>query len=150
MTNLSVIQDFLSQHKLVLVGASTKSRKFGNLILKDLKEKGYQVFPVHPSAATIEGEKCYPALSALPEPAGGIVTCVPPQQTEKLVQEAARAGIKRIWMQQGSESSTAIDFCKQNNISVVHGECILMFATPIAFPHRLHRWIWKLLGKLPG
>jgi hypothetical protein len=30
----------------------------------------------------------------------------------------------------------------------VHGECILMFAQPSSF-HRLHRWVWGLLGKLP-
>jgi hypothetical protein len=31
----------------------------------------------------------------------------------------------------------------------VHGECILMFAEPAAFFHRAHRWIWRMLGKLP-
>jgi hypothetical protein len=29
------------------------------------------------------------------------------------------------------------------------GECVLMFAEPAAFYHRLHRWVWKLLGRLP-
>jgi hypothetical protein len=52
-------------------------------------------------------------------------------------------------MQQGAESKEAIRFCEDNNIAVVHGECILMFAEPLAFGHRLHRWIWKLLGRLP-
>ena len=53
-------------------------------------------------------------------------------------------------MQQGAESSTAIDLCKQNNINVIHGECILMFAEPLGFMHSIHRWIWKILGKYPN
>jgi hypothetical protein len=52
-------------------------------------------------------------------------------------------------MQPGSESAAAIRSCEENNLQVVHGECILMFAEPAAFFHRAHRWIWRMLGKLP-
>jgi predicted CoA-binding protein len=65
------------------------------------------------------------------------------------VRDAAAAGIRRVWMQQGAESEAAIRFCAENGISAVHGECILMFAEPAAFYHRMHRWVWGLLGKLP-
>jgi len=74
---------------------------------------------------------------------------VPPAETEQVVQEAAAAGIRRVWMQQGAESEAAIRFCEEHGMSVVHGECILMFAQPVDSVHRLHRWIWRLLGKLP-
>ena len=57
--------------------------------------------------------------------------------------------IKNIWMQQGSEAKDAINFCKDNGIDVVHGECILMFAEPVSSIHSLHRWINKLIGKYP-
>jgi predicted CoA-binding protein len=65
------------------------------------------------------------------------------------VQEAAQAGIKRVWMQQGAESQEAIRFCEQNGMSTVHGECIMMFAEPLGF-HGIHRFVWRLLGKLPN
>jgi predicted CoA-binding protein len=87
-------------------------------------------------------------LSVLPEPVGGVLIVVPPAETEKVVRDAAQVGIRRVWMQQGAESETAIRFCEENGISAVHGECILMFAQPAGF-HRLHRWVWGLLGKLP-
>ena len=74
---------------------------------------------------------------------------MPPAQTEKVVRDAAAAGIRRAWMQQGSESESAIRLCEENGVSVVHGECILMFAEPAAFYHRGHRWMWGVLGKLP-
>ena len=149
MTSRVVVEDFLAQPKLAVVGASRDSKKFGNKVYKDLVAKGYQTFPVNPHADTIEGQPCYPNLRALPEAVGGVVVVVPPAETEKVVHEAAEVGIRRIWMQQGAESDTAIRFCQENGMSVVAGECILMFAAPVGFGHRMHRWVWGLLGKLP-
>ncbi|MBZ5544903.1 MAG: CoA-binding protein [Acidobacteriia bacterium] len=149
MTSKAVVTDFVSQKKLAVVGVSRQGKKFGNMAFRELKAKGYKLLPVHPQAETIEGERCYPSLAALPEPVDGVLVVVPPAETEKVVREAAAAGIKRVWMQQGAESPAAIKFCEDNGLSAVHGECILMFAEPAAWFHRAHRWVWKLLGKLP-
>lgn len=149
MTSKAAVADFVSQRKLAVVGVSRKGRKFGNLAFKELKAKGYQLFPVHPQAETIEGERCYPSLSALPGPVDGVLVVVPPAQTEQVVRDVASVGIRRVWMQQGAESAAAIRFCEENGISAIHGECILMFAEPLAWWHRAHRWVWGLLGKLP-
>jgi len=149
MTSRAVVDDFVSQRKLAVVGVSRKKMKFGNMAFKELRRKGYKLFPVHPHAETIEGERCYPSLAALPEPVDGVLVVVPPAQAEQVVRDAAAAGIRRVWLQQGAGSAAAIRFCEENGISAVHGECILMFAEPAAFYHRAHRWVWKLLGKLP-
>jgi predicted CoA-binding protein len=149
MTSKALVTDFVSQRKLAVVGVSRQGKKFGNMAFRELKAKGYRLLPVHPQAETIEGERCYPNLAALPEPVDGVLVVVPPAETEKVVREAAAAGIRRIWMQQGAESPAAIKFCQENGLDAVHGECILMFAEPAAWFHRAHRWVWKLLGKLP-
>jgi predicted CoA-binding protein len=149
MTSKALVTDFVSQRKLAVVGVSRQGKKFGNAAFRELKAKGYKLLPVHPQAETIEGERCYPSLAALPEPVEGVLIVLPPAETEKVVREAAQAGIKRVWMQQGAESPAAIKFCQENGLSAVHGECILMFAEPAAWFHRAHRWVWKLLGKLP-
>jgi hypothetical protein len=149
MTSKESISDFLAQKKLALVGLSRRGGKFGNLILKDLAGKGYQVYPVHPDAEMIDGHACWKGLDLLPEKVGGAVLVVPPAETEKVVRQAAAAQIPRIWMQQGAESENAIRYCAENGISVVHGHCILMFAEPAGFLHRFHRFILKLFGRLP-
>jgi predicted CoA-binding protein len=149
MTTKAAVNDFLSQRSLAVVGVSRGGKKFGNTAYKELKAKGYRLFPVHPNAESIEGDRCYPNLRALPEPVGGVLIVVPPAQTEQVVREVAAADIRRIWMQQGAESEAAIRFCEENGVSAVHGECVLMFAEPAAFYHRMHRWLWGLLGKLP-
>ncbi len=143
------IDDFLVQRTLAVVGVSRGGKKFGNAASRELRSKGYRVIPVHPEAESIAGERCYPSLKELPEPVGGLLVVVPPVQTEQVVREAAEAGIRRVWLQQGAESAAAIKYCQEHGMSVVHGECILMFAAP-AGVHKLHRWLWKLFGKLPN
>lgn len=145
----SLVSDFLSQRKLALVGISRSGKKFGNAIVKDLTAKGYQVHPVHPAAAEIDGRPCWPNLLQLPEKVGGVVIVVPPSETEKVMRDVVKAGIPRVWMQQGSESPAAIRYCEENGISAIHGECIMMFAEPTAFFHRAHRWMARIFGKVP-
>ena len=149
MTTKSTVEDFIAQERLAVVGVSREGKKFGNMAYKELKEKGYKLYPVHPQVEVIEGDICYPSLSDLPEEVDGVLIVLPPSETEKVVVEAYHAGITRVWMQQGAESDAAIRYCEENGISVVHGECVLMFADPTAFHHRAHRWVWGVLGKLP-
>lgn len=143
------VDDFLAQKKWAVVGVSRKRSKSGNMIYRELKKKGYHVFAVNPKADTIENDPCYKDLKSLPEKVDGAVLIVPPQITEKAVKVAAEVGISRIWMQQGTQSDEAINFCKENNITVIANECVLMFAKPVGGIHKLHRWLWKLFGKLP-
>jgi uncharacterized protein len=149
MTTKAAVTDFLAQRSLAIAGASRSGKKFGNAALISLKAKGYRIFPIHPSAAILEGEQCYRSLHDLPEQVGGLVIVLHPEQTEQLVKEAAAAGITRIWMQTGAESAQALEYCAANGISVIHGECILMFAEPAERFHRWHRMVRRVMGKLP-
>jgi len=149
MTSKAAVKNFLSQRKLAVVGVSRGGKKFGNSAYRELKAKGYRVIPVHHKADMIEGDRCYPHISALPEAIDGVVIVVPPEETEKVVREAAESGIAHVWIQQGAESEKEVSYCKEHGINVVYGECILMFAEPTAFFHRLHRWARGLLGRNP-
>ena len=149
MVTKAMIDDFISQPSLAIVGVSRKGNKFGNNAFKELKAKGYKLYLVHPSAEIIEGQQSYPSLKALPQAVGGVLVVVPPAQAEKVVREAHESGIKRVWLQQGAESQAAIQYGEQNGMSVVYGKCILMFAQPMRFFHKPHRWVMGVLGKLP-
>jgi uncharacterized protein len=145
----TAVESFVGQHKLAVVGVSRDPKKFGNMAYKALKEKGYAVYPINRNVEIVAGDKCYANLGALPEPVEGVVIVVPPQETEQVVREAEAAGIKNVWMQQGSESEAAIQYCQQHGLDEVHGECIMMFAPPVGSFHRWHRGAWKMFGKLP-
>jgi uncharacterized protein len=149
-TTQNAIQEVLAQRTLALVGVSRGGKKFGNVIYRDLKSKGYKIFPVHPKAESIEGEPCYPDLKSLPEKAGAVVICIPPAEAERVVQQAFEAGITRVWLQQGAESYAAIQYCENHEMAIVHGQCIMMFGEPVRSYHGFHRWIWRLIGKYPA
>jgi len=122
----NAIEDFLAQKRIAVVGASRNRDKFGNKIYRALRARGYEVYPINPAASQIEGDKVYPNLGALPLMVDGVITIVPPKQTEKVVRECARLGIKRVWMQPGSESEEAISFLKEHGIPTVYDVCMLM------------------------
>lgn len=149
MTDKATVEEFIAQRKLAVVGVSKNPQKFGTMVFKELKAKGYQVFPINPSMETFEGQPCFPNLASLPEKVGGAVIIVSPAQTEQVVRDAKAAGIPRVWMQQGAESPTAIEYCQKNGLKEVHGECIMMFAQPVGSVHKFHRLVWGLFGKLP-
>jgi uncharacterized protein len=136
---------FVAEKTLALVGVPRK-RGFGKQLFAHLKRTGYKVLPVNAQADSIDGERCYRRLDDLPEPVGAVVTVVPPAETEKIVETCGRLGIGRIWMQQGSESPTAVARCRDLGIAVVAGECLIMH-TEGGFPHSMHRLIWRLMGK---
>jgi len=150
MTSKNLVEAFLIQKKIAIVGVSHNKAKFGNAIHSELKKKGYQIFPVNPKLEVAEGDKCYPSLSSLPGGVDAVIISVAPGKTKFVVEEAKNAGIKKIWIQRGSQSTDAAEFCKENNISFISGECILMFSEPAMFIHRAHRWIHKISGKLPA
>jgi predicted CoA-binding protein len=148
MTSKATVEEFISQKSLAVVGVSRGGQKFGNSVYRELKTKGYKVYAIHPEAETLEGDRAYKDLASLPEKVGGVVIVVPPAQTEKVVREAAAAGITRVWMQQGAESKAAIQFCNENGISEVHGECIMMYGVGTGL-HGFHGKVWKFFGKAP-
>lgn len=149
MTSKQDVTNFLAQKKLAIVGVSRSHEKFSNAVYRELKAKGYQLFPVNPNAETVEGDRCFPDLVALPEKVDGALIIVPSSEVDSVVKDAVKAEIKNVWIQQQSETKSAIDYLKENGVNVVHNECVMMFAEPTAFFHKLHRWVWGLAGKLP-
>jgi uncharacterized protein len=148
MTARADVDAYLSNVAMAVVGVSRSGKKFGNMALRELRAKGYRVYPVHPSASAIDGVACVRRFADLPERVDAALIVVPPREALGVVRDAAAAGIHYVWLQQGAESPEVLELCRVLRITVVSGECILMFAAPTSF-HRLHRTLWRLLGKLP-
>jgi hypothetical protein len=142
------IKDFIGGKRLALVGVSRGGKKFGNMAMKELKERGYRVYPVHPQAQEVDGERCYPNLGALQGQVDGAWLCVQPAQVVEVLADASAAGIKNVWLQQGSETPLALETAKQLGLNVVSGKCLLMYAEPVRSFHRFHRFAMKLIGQL--
>lgn len=121
-----IIKKFLGRGNVfTVVGVSSNPEKWGYKIYKNLKRAGYKVYPINPKLKKINGDECYPNLHQLPEKPNVVVTVVPPKITGKIMEEAAKLGIKMIWMQPGSENEEIIKKGENLDLTIIHGVCIL-------------------------
>lgn len=121
-----LIDEFISQKRFAIVGATDDNKKYGNEIFNNLRNRGYEVYPVNPRLKELEGLKCYPALSDIPVKVDVVDIVVPPKVAEEVVREAKRLGLERIWLQPGAESEAVIKFCQENGMRVVYNVCVMM------------------------
>lgn len=153
----NLVQAFLAQKTVAVVGVSDKRDTGCNLAYKKFMENGYQVYGVNPRISTYEGRACYPDLRSIPEKVDAVFILASPQVTEQVVQQCIELGIKHVWMHcmmgtkpglaanMTSVSQSAVELCKANGISVIPGSCPNQFLKP-DFGHALMHRMWRVLG----
>ncbi len=158
MAKLDVmVQDFLAQKKIAVVGVSDKRETGCNSIYKKFRETGYQVYAVNPRITTYDGMQCYADLKSLPEKPDAVFMLTNPKVTEQMVQQCVELGVKHVWMHcmmgtkpglaagMTSVSQTAVEICKANGIAVIPGSCPNQFLQP-DFGHKMMRGLWNMFG----
>jgi predicted CoA-binding protein len=121
------IADFLAGAPHAVIGASTDRSKYGNKVVRCYQQARRPVLVVHPREAQIEGLRCVAKLADLPAGVHGLSIITPPAVTEKVVRDAAAAGITRLWMQPGAESARALEIAAELGLAVIAGgPCLLV------------------------
>jgi len=155
----TLVQDFLAQKKIAVVGVSDKRETGCNAAYRRFKEAGYKVSGVNPRLTTFEGDPCYPDLVSLPEKPDAVFILTNPGITEQIVQQCVDLGVKRVWMHcmmdtkpglaasMTSVSQDAVEMCRENGITVIPGTCPNQFLNP-DFGHRLMRMMFRTFGFL--
>lgn len=77
-----------------------------------------------------------------------MLVVVPPQPAVGVLREAAAAGLKNVWLQQGAESAEGLRLARELGLNLVAGKCVLMYAPPVRGFHGWHRAFARLFGKL--
>ena len=152
-----MVQGFLAQKKVAVVGVSDKRETGCNLAYNKFKENGYQVFAVNPRISTFSGAPCYPDLKSIPEKPDAVFILASPRVTDQIVQQCVDLGIKHVWMHcmmgtkpglaagMTSVSQEAVEKCNANGIAVIPGSCPNQFLKP-DFGHGIMRGMWRLFG----
>jgi len=143
-----LIEQFVSSKRIAVVGMSRSGKKFGNMAAKELKAKGYEIYPVHPEAVEIDGFTCSPDLQSLTGKIDSVWISIPPKNVSPVLEEAAQVGLKNIWLQQGAWSAEVQQTIDQLNLQVVTKKCIMMYAPPVKSVHKFHRTIVGIFGGL--
>lgn len=111
---------------IAVVGASDNPQKFGYRIYRDLKRKGYKVYPVNPNRATVDGDHAYPELVDLPERPQLVNLVVPPDTVLAVLHECLALGLTRMWLQPGAESPEVLEFLEAHGFAYLAGACIMV------------------------
>jgi predicted CoA-binding protein len=108
-----------------VVGATRNTDKYGYLIFRILTDSGYKAYAVNPNYDSIDEYLCFSSLADLPEKPDVVVTVVPPDVTEKIIDEAHRLSIPTIWMPPGSGSEAAVRKCEDCRLEHVDETCVI-------------------------
>lgn len=108
-----------------VVGANQDREKYGNMIYRKLKTRGYEVYAVNPMYDTVEGDKCYKDLSSLPKVPEVIDMVVSPKRGRPVLEEAAGLGIKYVWLQPGTYDDELMKLIDELGIEAVQA-CVLV------------------------
>lgn len=101
---------------IAIIGASVDRKKFGNKAVRAYKEKGFEVFPVNPKESEIEGLKCYSSVLDIQKKIDLASLYLPSEAGIKVINEVAKKGIKKIYLNPGTESREIIEKCLKSGI----------------------------------
>lgn len=139
-------EKFWSHTTYAVVGHSAK-RKFPMLTYEGLRKRGKKVFAVDPSVKQIDGHRAYDDFSKLPTVVDAVVIEVPKEETADWVRRAARAGIGRVWLHQGTDTPQAMEAVEEYGLDAHTGTCAVIYLSEGFNIHAVHRGINKLIGK---
>lgn len=121
-----MLEEMMLEKKVwAVIGANDNPEKYGNMIYKKLKARGYTVYPVSPNYEEIEGDKCYKDISSLPETPEVLDMVVSPKRGMAVIEEAIKLGVKNIWLQPGTHNEQLIKFAEDNGLTTVQA-CVLV------------------------
>ena len=121
------LREILGQSQVIaIVGESNDLYYTSYQVAQYLKKMGYTVYPVNPNIKTVDGDRSYPNLAAVPEPIDIVDVFRKPTHLGTVVEEAIAVGAKVLWTQLDVVSSTQEPERKalESGMKVVSDRCI--------------------------
>jgi predicted CoA-binding protein len=124
--------EVLKRYRTVaVVGASKDPSKWAHIVPKYLKEHGYRIIPINPTASEILGEKAYKSLMEVPEEVEVVEVFRPSEEVSKIAEEViqrrkARGDVKVLWLQLGiTADEDTKKRLKEAGIALVENACMM-------------------------
>jgi predicted CoA-binding protein len=125
MNNDQMMKDILLSAKTIAsVGLSSNTGKESYWIVKYLKDQGYRIIPVNPTADQILDEKAYPDLESIPEKIDVVQVFRKPEDVPPVVEDAIKVGAKVVWMQEGIVNEEAAQRAREAGLQVIMDACM--------------------------
>ena len=127
-------REVLQKYKVIaVVGASKNASKDANTVPQFMKDHGYKIVPVNPTADEIVGEKVYPTLMDIPSDIAATIDIVDvfrpseelPQVAQQVVEMHQKSGRPFVfWAQLGLVNEEAKRILSENKIPYVMNACL--------------------------
>ena len=132
-SSTSAVEVMKTRRVIAVVGASKNPEKEAHTVPLYLKEHGYRIVPVNPTADQIFGEKAFPSLASLPEGLAREVEVIEVFRPNEDLPDVARqvvdlsrrwARIYVFWSQTGLENDEAKTILAAGGIPFVMDACM--------------------------
>ena len=111
---------------LAIIGATDHPTKYGGIIYRDMKAKGFPVFAVNPYRDSVDGDPCWARVTDLPETPTIAVFVVPAKRGLEVLEDCAEAGIRNIWVQPGAFSPELGQALQAGDFDWIAEACVMV------------------------
>jgi len=108
-----------------VIGASNDRTRWGNKSVRAFQQRGFKVYPVHPTDTNVEGLTTYKSISEVPERLDLVTVYVRPQVLLKLLPEIAAKGCDELWLNPGTESDQVLAEAERLKLNVIQACSII-------------------------
>ena len=112
-----------TKKSFAVIGATRNKERYGYEVFEILHSRGYQVFPINPKYAEIDGVTCYQSLKALKQKPDVVITALAPVNAEQTIATVKEMGIETVWMPPGCWSDEAVKKCQELQLNFIYDEC---------------------------
>ncbi len=123
MNTTETISQILALKNWAVVGLANNPDRPAFGVSKLLKDKGHQIFPVHPKAEIVHGEVGYQSLADIPVQIDVVDCFVNSNLVGAVVDQAIEIGAKAVWLQLGVIDEAAIARAHAAGLLTVMDRC---------------------------
>ena len=126
---MSEIKDILTKYKTIaMVGVSKDNKKTSTIVMKYMKNYGFKVYPVNPSAKgeKILGEEVYAKITDIKKNVDIVDVFRPSKEAYEIAKDAVKIGAKVLWLQLGIRNENAKKLVEENKMEYIENKCTKM------------------------
>jgi acetyl coenzyme A synthetase (ADP forming)-like protein len=146
VASANALRRILYPRSVAIIGASRNPDSVGAAVVRNLQASGFRgpIYPVNPSAATIQSLAAYPSVEMIPGGVDLVVVAVPADRVLEAARQCGRKGVQALivltagFSEEGDEGrhrqAELLSICRDNGIRLIGPNCIGVINTDPCSP----------------